>query len=48
MPSFSLEEDDIGLLAERVAGILSVQQQWFQDQILLQLHQFKQYQEQIF
>ena len=31
VPSFSLQDEDMGLLAERVAKILSVQQQRFQE-----------------
>ena len=45
MSSFSLGDDVMGQLAERVARILSIQQQRFQDQVLQQLHQFQQYQE---
>ena len=38
MPSsLRLGEDEMGLLAERVAGILSIQQQQFQEQVLQQL-----------
>ena len=43
VPSFSLEDDDMKLLAKKVVEIFSVQQQWFQNQVLQQLHQFQQY-----